>query len=192
MPRIRLRVHVRTNVGDPCAYRMPGHPPVPVPLLRLASDAQLHSPGGRAVRPLTVPAMIDTGAWPSAVRFDEWREYDRAGLVEHLPFPDGRMEMTAGFAGSATGFRLGRLRVGLVDTWVGGSATLPAVPVVAQLLLNPRITERQMPYPILLGLHLGVLDGRRLTREPVPPAPAAAPTTDVGCAYGQEWYLQDV
>src|SRR5262245_47057030 len=135
--------------------------------------------------------MIDTGAWISSIRPDMWQTLDQLGFIEHLPVPDATPAQTTSVGGHSSDYRLGRLQIGLVDPSPRGIASLPPVPVIAQLLLNPRIHQRSMPIPILLGLHQGVLDGRRLVREPVEPRPASF-RSDAGCEYGQEWYLETV
>lgn len=64
------------------------------------------------------------------------------------------------------------------------------MPVVAQLLLDPQC---RLTAPILLGLHRGALDGRKLMREvaPIPAAPLPPNrTTDCGAWFGQEWFLE--
>lgn len=56
-----------------------------------------------------------------------------------------------------------------------------------------RSTFRSLSAPMLLGLHGGVLDGRKLTREPAPILPQLIPSNhsfDIGAWYDQEWYLE--
>jgi hypothetical protein len=136
-------------------------------------------------------AIIDTGAWISAIETDTWRRFDRFGLIEHLPFA-GAAPSPALIGGASSHYQLGRLWIslhdlqpptpgrGLVFDW------LPAVPVVAQLLLDPAC---RLPAPLVLGLHLGVLDGRKLTREVVSPRPSPL-ATDRGPQFGQDWHLE--
>jgi hypothetical protein len=133
--------------------------------------------------------MIDTGAGISAIRLDVWQALQKKGLIDPIPFADDRAEMTVGFAGASTSYRLGRLWVGLLDSTPSGLRSLPPVPVIAQLLLNPMIDKRRMPIPIVLGLHLGVLDGRKLTRNVVPHRPSSL-STDCGSQFGQDWHLE--
>jgi len=84
--RIRLRIEERQAV-TPCFYREPTDPPGIsrlIPLLRLAALARLEPPGGgTGSRPER--ALIDTGAWISAIETNTWQAFDRAGLIEHLP-----------------------------------------------------------------------------------------------------------
>jgi hypothetical protein len=137
-----------------------------------------------------VTALIDTGCWLSVVELTTWREWTAAGLLEHLPFGDPKPQ-TAFVAGHATEFRLGRLWVAMVDPTPTRIISLPAVPVIAQLLQEP--TPLLDAYPLILGLHRGALDGRRLVREPVPPRPPPVPpipSLDCGSWYGQEWFLE--
>jgi hypothetical protein len=137
----------------------------------------------------TTTALIDTGAWLSVVATDVWEEYERVGLLERLPLESGGHAASVG--GRASGYLLGRMWVSLHDfQFRQPTRELPAVPVVAQLLTN---RECKLPYPLVLGLHLGVLDGRKLTREVVPvPAGPLPPnqTTDCGAWFGQEWFLE--
>lgn len=136
-------------------------------------------------------AIIDTGAWISAIETDSWREYDRQGLIEHLPFAHVPPN-PALIGGTASDYQLGRLWISLLDLQrpvPGGGLVfdwLPAVPVIAQLLLNPAC---RLTVPLLLGLHLGVLDGRKLTREVVPQQPSPL-ATDRGSQFSQQWHLE--
>lgn len=194
MTRIRLRVAQRPLL-NPCSYRnpqSPNAPPVELPLLRLTADAVVQAPPGIRKAGYAVTAMIDTGSWLSVVEHDTLRDLDAAGLIEYLPFADGRPQTTY-LAGHAVAYRLGRLWVTLVDATPTGLAVAPAVPVVAQLLQSP--TSLLGAYPLILGLHSGVLDGRKLTREVVPVHAAPLPpnrATDCGAWFGQEWYLESV
>lgn len=188
MPRIRLRVEERELVS-PCAYREPREPaasPVPLPVLRLTAVAVVGAPPGTSRPGRMETALIDTGSWLSVVELGTWRKFEMLGLLEHLPFSDGRPQTTY-LVGHAVEYRLGRLWITLADAAPTQLATLPSVPVVAQLLESP--TPLLGTYPLILGLHRGVLDGRKLTREVVPhqPAPLA---TDRGRFYGQEWFLE--
>ena len=186
--RIRLRVEERVPL-TPCRYTDhadPGAGVRVVPYLRLTTSACIVNRSGG--RNWVDAAVLDTGAWVTAIEASAWQKYDEAGLIEHLPIvePDG---MSPSFVGGATSaYRLGRLWIQLLDPQPTKIAFLSAVPVVAQLLLNPGC---RLPSPILLGLHLGVLDGRRLTREPVLPAPAPL-ASDRGSWFGQQWYLETV
>src|SRR5438067_1314393 len=173
--RIRLRIEERA-AATPCCYREPTEPPGTshaVPLLRLTTlarvDSRLGTPGVLPKR-----ALIDTGAWITAIETDTWQGFDRAGLIEHLPFAGGVAPTPAFVGGHASSYRLGRLWIALVDLRPTGVFWLSAVPVVAQLLLDPAC---KLSAPVLLGLHLGVLDGRRLTREVISPQPSPL-TTD--------------
>ncbi len=184
--RIRLRIDERQAVA-PCCYREPSDPPGAsrlIPLLRLSTLARVDAADGT---PGFLPkrALVDTGAWLSAIETDTWRGLDRSGLVEHLPFAAG-IPAPALIGGRSSAYRLGRVWIALVDLRLNGVYWLPAVPVVAQLLLDPACT---LSAPILLGLHQGVLDGRRLTREVVPVGPSAL-ATDCGPRFAQEWHLE--
>jgi hypothetical protein len=189
--RIRLRIEER-DAAVPCRYRENADPLGStrlIPLLRLATLAQIIPQiGGKS--PLPTRALIDTGAWLSTMETLTWREYDRAGLIEHLPQTDVPIPSPALVGGHSSTYRLGRVWLKLVDLLPTQVNWLPAVPVVVQLLENE---ECRLTAPILLGLHLGVLDGRKLTREPTPPLPGPIPpnhTSDVGAWYGQQWYLE--
>jgi hypothetical protein len=197
MPRVRtIRLRLEERIAaTPCHYREHADPPGTsrlFPFLRLTALAQLAP--RRQIDGITPPerTLIDTGAWITAIETNTWRQYDRAGLIEHLPFV-GAAPGPAHIGGTVSAYELGRLWISLLDpqpstprdpfpepTW------LPAVPVVAQLLLDPRC---KLPAPILLGLHLGVLDGRKLTREVVPHQPSSLPT-DCGSRFGQDWHLE--
>jgi hypothetical protein len=190
--RIRLRVEER-QAATPCRYREPTDLPAAsrlFPFLRLSTLA-LAERNGRHPGVGLRDAIIDTGAWISAVETDTWRRFDGLGLIEHLPFAS-TAPGPALIGGSTSPYQLGRLWLslhdlqppapgrGLVFNW------LPAVPVIAQLLLDAAC---KLPAPILLGLHLGVLDGRRLTREVIAPRPSRL-TTDRGSQYAQDWHLE--
>lgn len=188
MTRIRLRVAERPLLS-PCSYREPQAPnasPVELPLLRLTADAVIQAPPGVRKVGYSVTAMIDTGCGLSVIENNTRHDLEAAGLIEHLPFADGRPQTTY-LAGHAVAYRLGRLWISLIDATPTGLASLPAVPVIAQLLQSP--TPLLDTYPLILGLHRGVLDGRKLTREVVPPQPAPL-VTDRGRFYGQEWFLE--
>jgi hypothetical protein len=189
--RIRLRIEER-NAEIPCRYRAVSDPSGSTrlfPMLRLTGLAQLVFQNGGATS-LLISVLIDTGAWISALETGTWREYDRAGLIEHLPQTDFPVPSPALIGGHSSTYRLGRVWVKLVDLLPIQVNWLPAVQVVAQLLENEQC---RLPSPMLLGLHLGVLDGRRLIREPIPPPPRPIPpnhNSDCGAWYGQEWYLE--
>jgi hypothetical protein len=96
-------------------------------------------------------------------------------------------------AGQRSEFRLGRIRLGLIDRdEPNGPRELPPVPVVAQMLLDPQF---RLPFPVLLGLHGGILDGRKLWREPVlgfvPSSDPATDRADAGPRFCQQWYFED-
>jgi hypothetical protein len=186
--RIRLRIEER-NAIVPCRYHEaidPAGISRLIPLLRLATQTQLVSQT-RGKNSVPMRALLDTGAWISAIETETWQEYDRDGLIEHLPLMNAQSALIAGYS---TTYRLGRVWVRLLDPLPTQVNWLPAVPVMAQLLENE---ECRLSAPILLGIHLGVLDGRRLTREPMPPLAGPIPpnhSSDVGAWYGQQWYLE--
>jgi hypothetical protein len=190
--RIRLRIEEET-VLTPCRYTDPGNPEAGfrhAPVLRLTALVRLQPPPGRSGAIRGGTAYIDTGAWLSAIETQTWQDYERAGLLERLPL-DGVNRKLVSIGGRATDFQLGRIWLSLHDLRLNHPPlSLPTVPVIVQLLLN---SECRLPSPILLGLHLGILDGRKLTREPLHPFPGPIPpnhTSDVGAWYGQEWYLE--
>ncbi len=193
MPRIRLRVEEEA-AKTPCRYREPTDPAAgvrTVPVLRLTSSARIESDPARRTKSVrTTTALVDTGAWISVVETAAWEDYERAGLLERLPL-DGSAVRSAAVGGQASGYLLGRLWVSLYDfRFRQPTVSLPAVTVVAQLLLNRNCS---LPYPLILGLHLGVLDWRKLYREPVRPPGGPVPphsSSDCGAWYGQEWYLE--
>jgi hypothetical protein len=188
--RIRLRIEQRAPVAL-CVYTEPNDPsatPRTVPLLRLTAPVRIAHPGGTLA---TAPerALIDTGAWLTAIETATWQQYDALGLIEHLPFAPGTAPDPCKIGGNESAFRLGRLHVAVLD-WQSGPGIqcnwLPAVPVTATLLEDP---NARLTAPFLLGLHLGVLDGRKLTRAVVPPQPAAL-STDCGSHFAQQWFLE--
>ena len=189
MPRVRLRIR-QTDVRDDLIlkYTEPRRPGevFEFPVLRLTTTVT-------AGPKLQFRAVIDTGAWVSVITHDAWTELDRLGLVEFLPPPAGAGTSRAVIAGGRSEFRLGRIRLGLIDRDdPNGPRQLPPVPVVAQMLVDPAV---RLPFPVLLGLHGGVLDGRTLRRVPVLGFEATGdPTTDradAGRRFGQEWYLEN-
>jgi hypothetical protein len=162
VPRIRLRVAERL-LAIPCAYHephLPGTSQVPLPLLRLTAPAVVQAPPAVRSPGCSVTALIDTGCWLSVVELHTWQDYEAAGLLEQLPSAGSQ---TTFVAGHAVAVQLGRLWVTLIDPTPPRIRSLPAVPVVAQLLLQP--TPLLQHYPLILGLHRGVW-------------------------YGQEWYLE--
>jgi hypothetical protein len=188
VPRIRLRIFEETQ-ASPLQYRDPSNLAagvVQIPLLRLGTLARIEAPPGRIGPVRVLTALIDTGAWLSVIETDAWQRLELAGLLTRLPF-EGRDRHSAAIGGKATDYQLGRLWISLHDIRLGRrSHSLPAVPVVVQPLLNP---DCRLPYPLVFGLHLGVLDGRRLTRRVVPPQQSPL-STDRGAFYGQEWHLE--
>jgi hypothetical protein len=178
----------------PCRYRDPSSPSAGVraiPVLRLTAIARIEpSPPHQTKAVRVTTALIDTGAWLSVIETQAWEEYERAGLLERLPL-EGGAGHSAAVGGRASGYLLGRLWVSLYDFRLAGPPeSLPAVPVVAQLLTN---RQAVLPHPLILGLHRGVLDGRKLLREPVQSSTSPIPlhhATDCGAWYGQEWYLE--
>jgi hypothetical protein len=190
--RIRLRVAERPLL-TPCSYRdprLPTAPPISLPLLRLTAPAIIQAPPGASRPGRSVAALIDTGCCLSVVERKAWLDFETAGLLEHLPFGDANPQTTS-VADHTTEFRLGRLWVALIDPTPTSIVSLPVVPVVAQLLQQP--TPALERYPLILGLHRGVLDGRKLTREVAlspPGSPPPAPSTDCGAWYGQEWHFE--
>ena len=195
MPRVRLRVQeseirpdLRSLYTDP---RRPGESFV-FPVLRLMTTAVFEPrKAGKSSRDLfDEQAVIDTGAWITIVEHRLWSRLDRLGLIEFLPPPAGAPSPRAVVAGGRAEFRLGRFPVALLDRdEPNRPRQLPAVPVIAQLLSDPAF---RLPYPIVLGFHGGILDGRVLRREPVlgfdPAAPG--PRADAGPRFGQQWYLE--
>lgn len=182
MTRVRLRVRHHA-VNPPLTYTDPvTGTPREFPELRLETTVIIGTPG--QYPPLR--ALIDTGAFITVIEHRTWHPLDRLGLIERLQRPGGAVVTTIG--GVRSGFDLGLLRMQVVEFRPPlPPVTLPPVPVVAQLLLDPAV---RLPYPIVLGLHGGVLDARRLGRNPVPPAPPPYPRHDAGPAFGQEWWLE--
>jgi hypothetical protein len=189
LPRVRLRIRqvelredLRLKYTEP---RRPGEE-FEFPLLRLVTTVKVGNE-------LQFRAVVDTGAWVSLIEYDTWTRLSRLGLVEFLPPPAGAATSRAVIAGHRSEFRLGRVRLGLIDRdEPNGPRELPPVPVVAQMLLDPQL---RLPFPVVLGLHGGVLDGRSLRREPTlgftPTGDPTADRADAGPRYGQQWYLDD-
>ncbi len=184
MPRVRLFVRHHQPI-PPLTYTDPGTGSArEFPELRLETNVYIGP--NRSGKSRLVLALIDTGAFITVIEHDEWRRLDRLGMIEHLHRPSGATATTIG--GVRSRFDLGRLRMQVVEFRPPNRpVTLPPVSVVAQLLLDPAV---RLPYPIILGLHGGVLDSRRLGRDPVPPAPPPYPRHDAGPAFGQEWWLE--
>jgi hypothetical protein len=142
---------------------------------------------------LTPPALVDTGAYLSAIDPRLCKEFERAKLIEPVPFAGSALTHTVALGGGTGEYQLGRLRgyvVGLTDT--GVTARHP-VTILAQLFEKSVGLVRQ--YPFILGLHAGAFDGLRLIREPLEPLPGPVPADRIGdCGeyYGQRWYLESV
>ncbi len=192
MPRVRLFLQEREPVV-PCDYLGRGRIIRRHPLLRPTASLMIHPPPGRAGLLQVETGLIDTGAWVSLVRPDAWEGYAAAGLLEFISLPGAAETYSTAIGGVESPCRLGRLSIRVYGPSPSGRITsLPPVRVLAQLLANPRLnSDRIMPFPIVLGLHGGVLDGRRLVREPVPAA-ATGRRSDAGPTHGQEWFLETV
>src|SRR4051794_37080659 len=103
MPRLPLRVIQESPVA-PYRYRDPADPAaglLELSVLRLGTIARVESRPGRTGVVRGVTAVIDTGAWISAIEADAWRRFDAAGLVEYLPF-DGLPTRRASVGGLPT------------------------------------------------------------------------------------------
>lgn len=198
MPRIRLSV--RNDGPNPSPGRQyldPTHPRTVhvIPALRLMSRVGLepNPKSWHTAVPRSVTALIDTGAWISVIERDAWEEYEHAGLLVRLEHPTEGLTLTPTATGHIVGHKtpyvFGKLWITVHDADKPPRPSLPCVPVIAQLLLKRRA---KLPYPIILGLHLGVLDGRRLIRDPVMGYTHPIVQTDCGARYGQEWYLETV
>jgi hypothetical protein len=202
VPRIRLRIEEET-LKTPCRFRDPNEDPVTgvqvFPFLRLATLARVDpsptsDPGITPFLPL--PAMIDTGAPISAIETETWEALENKGLLQRLHF-ERRQTLSAAIGGRAARYQLGRLWISLLDLQpprrppgTPPAIELPTVPVIVQLLLD---RDCKLPLPFVLGLHRGVLDGRKFTREPISAPPGPIPpnhNSDCGDWYGQQWYLE--
>ncbi len=198
MARVRLRVDDLDSVTNPRRrLRDPATGgTIRLPLLRITTRVLVgrdDEAGRTAFR-----ALIDTGAWITVIESSAWRLMDRLGQLERLellPPTDGSpasgTTSIGGNVGTPVGY--GRVWLSVVDpgaVWGGVIEAMPAVPVIAQLLHDPKA---KLPTPVLLGLHAGVLSGRRLTRTPVDPptTPRGDRQRDVGGYFRQHWWLQD-
>lgn len=185
MSRARLRI-TQTNLKESllCEYVEPRQAGTQLfPVLRLRATLSI---GGVRL----TNAIIDTGAWISVMLFSEWKAYQKRGLVTILQRPNPvNNPSPAVIGGSSSQYQLGRISIGVVDR---GPAQRPlgqlrTVPVLFQLLDE----DAKLKEKIILGLHGGILDGRRLVRESV--MPGYSPnfdTNDCGHFYGQDWYLE--
>lgn len=196
MPVVRLRVasvgsaktEVHRQYLDPPAAK-----PVVrvVPILRLMTTVNLVAEPGsrRTANPRTENALIDTGAWVSVIDRPTWEMYEHDGLLERLEHPVHGLSFDTGagmqIVGAKSGFVFGKVWVRVLDA-DDPRRSLPPVRVVAQLLLSRKL---RLPTPIILGLHLGILDGRKLVREPVM-GHDSPPADDCGARYGQAWRLE--
>lgn len=194
MPNVRLRV---ADAGHPdtAANRQYLDPPPTVretPVLRLVTRLTLEgNPRSRRRPPRqSAEALLDTGMWVSVVEYPVWERYERAGLLERLEHPVHGLSPDTGattrIVGARSGYVFGKMWVRVSDA-DDPDHELPVVPVVAQLLLSPAV---RLPVPIILGLHLGVLDGRKLVREPVMGHDDPVESADCGRRYGQVWRLE--
>ncbi len=185
MSRARLRI-TKTNLHESrhCEYVEPKQSGTQLfPVLRLR--ATLSIGGDRLTN-----AIIDTGAWVSVMLFSEWKAYQKRGLVTILQRPNPiNNQSIAVMGGSRSQYQLGRISIGVVDRnhTERPLGQLRMVPVLFQLLDE----DAKLPSPIILGLHGGILDGRRLVRESVMPGYSSNfDTNDCGHFYGQDWYLE--
>jgi hypothetical protein len=200
VPRVRLRVYDDSSPNnthrqfiDPRA----GNTIRVVPVLRLVTTARLHAPlGSLNTTTRESDALIDTGIWVSAIASGVWEEYERVGLLERLPHPASGLDPVPGggliLAGGRSAYSWGRLWVRLIDRHTPSDPNprcLPEspMPIVVQLLHDAAC---RLPYPILFGFHLGILDGHRLARESVMGHDNPVDRRDSGPRYGQEWHLE--
>jgi hypothetical protein len=202
VPSIRLKVASEDQPKTPYRYHDPVAGVVGIPVLRLTAIVRAHSrqPGGQPYR-FPLPALVDTGAWISIVEYDTWAAWADAGCVEVLSFPDGKARRS-GIGGTGFEYTFGRVNLSAVELsgWprtagVPAELALPPVPVLFQLIHKKKDKDKDkdkyLPkgYTILLGLHHGILDGRRLRREVVASKPLAL-STDCGPHFAQEWFLE--
>ncbi len=194
MPRVRLRIHhyepperFRTLYTE---RRRPGEW-FEFPVLRLATTSVFgpDPPDFRDDKRTEARALIDTGAWVTVIERVLWERLDRLGLIEFLPPPAGVTLPRTLIGGGRSEYRIGRVAVALLDRdGPNPPRRLPASPVIAQLLLDPDV---RLPYPVVFGMHHGVLDGRRLWREVVMGGNGGTyDRTDAGPHFGQQWYLE--
>lgn len=182
--RARLRI-TQSNLHESrhCEYVEPGQSGTQLfPVLRLRATLII---GGRFA-----DAIIDTGAWISVMLYSEWKTYEKRGLIAFLQRPNPvNHQSIAVMGGSRSQYQLGRISIGVVDRNLSERplGQLRTAPVLFQLLDR----DAKLPSPIILGLHGGILDGRRLVRESVMPGNSPNfDNNDCGHFYGQDWYLE--
>lgn len=183
MPRVRLRLF---HHGRSLEYSTPA--PQTSPFLRLMADLLLGtdpSPGELDSRRL-VSAALDTGSPFSLIDHGTWESFEQAGLLDIVDSTATRPPLTIAGMRSLP-YRLGVMPVAVVERRQQLMRSLPAVPVLFQLLDRPA----GLPFPVILGLHRGILDGRWLTRQPVSPIAVAENRHDYGPVCGEQWWLQD-
>lgn len=114
-----------------------------LPVLRLMTTVLVgrdDDPGRNRFR-----AVLDTGAWITLIESPAWQLVDRRGQLERLdllPLADGSPAPNTTRIGgnNDTPVGYGRVWLSVVDpgaVWGGVIEALPAVPVIAQLLLDP-------------------------------------------------------
>jgi hypothetical protein len=129
-----------------------------------------------------LPALVDTGATVSTFPRHVWEQFEpqitrfRLNPAEVAARPPDQRVPRSTALGRAFDYFLGGIWVAAIDL---EGRRMPAIRVVAQFR-EDRIPENERQPPILLGVSLGILEGRRLVRTPT-----------LGAEDGQEWWLSD-
>ncbi len=155
----RIRVYVRQSQRtSPETVFDASRTPIILPFLPLFALLRV----GRKARHLA-DGIIDTGAPLSVFPHLSWKRF--AGDIEWLTLPPERLSASwvanlSGRTGGTRRCRIGRVFLEAFDV-EQGCQFLPGTRILAQFEEDETIDNR-----IILGLHGGILEGRRLIVEP--------------------------
>jgi hypothetical protein len=194
-----IRLYVLRAAGGAFPRRFVDEAGVAQDLLRLRLRARIligrdpdNAPDDRRQ---SLDGIVDTGApltvFPRHVWDDRLSRF--SSHITRLQFdpdemaqrPPDQRTPTSVVAGRRFPYFLGRVHLGAFDL---EGRRMPAVPVLA-MFREDVVPRGEPPPPILLGLGSGILDGRRLVRDPVfEPDESEEPGHET---YGQRWWLTD-
>jgi hypothetical protein len=134
-----------------------------------------------------VTALLDTGSPYNVIDGGVWEWFERRGWIERLTIRKGLPRFQIG-GNRSIAYHLGKLPVGVIDPEARTRRGLLPTTSITVLMLRQ---AAKLPFPIVLGMHAGILDGRWLIRTPVVPTTGPKNRYDAGSFHGQQWWLQD-
>lgn len=173
MPRVRI---IRAPIGE-LPFFYPGDRsgnPLAIPLARLVVTlVVIPRDAGEDYRPevkdrWSPDAILDTGAPLTLFPYPVWQPFESAiTWLAQPPLPAGGQRRVT-ILGGSWAYRLGRVRIGMIDT--AGGWLAPAW-TNAWFLDDDPVAPKQA----VLGLRTGLFDGRQLRSD----------------SSGEEWWLED-